>query len=470
MIATSDAYKELVQSNVRPKCEPIITVSGTTSDGEDIEIVWRAQNIVDLKYVRAIDVLGRELPYMELTWTEIYVGDFNSQNYPEKYNNIGKYMPVTLSFVQDLSFHSSWKQIKNDVLRETIIFPKLFLDAKPVVKGKKITWTAKDFLSFCDKPVKTAEALLRFDEDFFSAFDVYSEKFNGNYSNANTMEMAYTSSLTFENAKGVQKQNKEILERTVFVDSIAKDFFLNYCKLKNYFIYFKEDGSFSFRKAEANIVHWDGETIIERDVMYSLPELEKENSVSYYNFVANRPYQDDSGKYSVDEFYETDDGRVFVFDGFGTVAPSDSAGWKIQNLPNGLAAINSDKTLTSIMVTPYKINEEKNSIKIQKNGIPYDENNKLNPFYLLLDEYVGYTMLKKSQFLKMYFSEEKYSINAEMLPCLMLEPSDVVSLDTGLNDGNGRRIYNFSIITKIEINYNGAIRQKISAHGIDSSY
>ena len=60
MLAVSDAYKELVKSNIRPKCEPIIRVSGKDNTGKDIEIIWKASNIKDLKYKRAIDPIGRE--------------------------------------------------------------------------------------------------------------------------------------------------------------------------------------------------------------------------------------------------------------------------------------------------------------------------------------------------------------------------------------------------------------------------
>ena len=52
MIQVSDAYKELVKSNIRPKCEPIIKVSGQDNNGNDIELIWRAKNIKDLTYKR----------------------------------------------------------------------------------------------------------------------------------------------------------------------------------------------------------------------------------------------------------------------------------------------------------------------------------------------------------------------------------------------------------------------------------
>ena len=159
MIPVSNAYKELVKSNIRPKCEPIIKASGKDNNGKYIELIWQAKNIKDLNYKRGIDPVGRELPYMELTWTEIYTGEFDAENYPEKYNNVARYMQVELSFVQNLGFHAtwkslfnkatkwndlflgnvSWKGVKNQVQQEVIRLPKMFLTARPKIEGKTIT-------------------------------------------------------------------------------------------------------------------------------------------------------------------------------------------------------------------------------------------------------------------------------------------------------------------------------------------
>ena len=97
MMPVSDAYKELVKSNIRPKCEPIIKVSGLDDSGNEVELVWQAKNIKDMTFKRGIDPVGRELPYLELTWTEIYTGKFNETNYPEKDNSTCIYLPIYLS-------------------------------------------------------------------------------------------------------------------------------------------------------------------------------------------------------------------------------------------------------------------------------------------------------------------------------------------------------------------------------------
>ena len=173
MIQVSNAYKELVESNIRPKCEPIINVSGTDNTGKEVKITWNSKDIKDLTLKRAADPIGRELPFMELTWTEIYTGKLNATSYPEKYNNIVSYMKVELSFVQDLGYYNiwqslvndgktwkdlfsqnvTWRQLKKTIPQETIKIPTMFLSAKPTIKGQTITWVAKDLLSFLENSV-----------------------------------------------------------------------------------------------------------------------------------------------------------------------------------------------------------------------------------------------------------------------------------------------------------------------------
>jgi hypothetical protein len=45
VLTTNERYLEIVKSNVRPKIEPYITVSG-----KDVEIQWKPSNIIDMSY------------------------------------------------------------------------------------------------------------------------------------------------------------------------------------------------------------------------------------------------------------------------------------------------------------------------------------------------------------------------------------------------------------------------------------
>ena len=90
----TDEYKRVISKNVRPKCEPRIEVTGKDANGNDVTLTWSANNIKDLNFRWGIDPVGRTLPFLEATWSEIYTGKLNAQNYPEKYANITTNMTV----------------------------------------------------------------------------------------------------------------------------------------------------------------------------------------------------------------------------------------------------------------------------------------------------------------------------------------------------------------------------------------
>ena len=170
----SSKFFEVMDSNIRPKCEPHIEAYYHDAEtGEKISFTWDAKDIISLSFRRKIDPVGKSLPTMELQWEEQYLGATIAGNVPEKYHLAIQFMKVDLEFRQDLSFHSSWKQtkditwakvksmtwksLKNNALNETVKMPTLFLAAVPEVKGNRIKWTAKDALSFltdeCEKIV-----------------------------------------------------------------------------------------------------------------------------------------------------------------------------------------------------------------------------------------------------------------------------------------------------------------------------
>ena len=144
MISVSQKFLELMQSNIRPKIEPTITVKGQDSEGNQVVLTWTPSNIQDMKYKREIDPVGRTLRYMELTWTERYYGKLNAENYPEKYNNIVKYMAVELSFEQSLGFFNTWKDLFSAGYTWKSIFDqfKTWKGVKRGVSKEKITFTS----------------------------------------------------------------------------------------------------------------------------------------------------------------------------------------------------------------------------------------------------------------------------------------------------------------------------------------
>ena len=55
----SEKFIEIMNSNIRPKCEPKITVSGTAENGTAINLEWNAKDIKSLTFHRSIDPVGR---------------------------------------------------------------------------------------------------------------------------------------------------------------------------------------------------------------------------------------------------------------------------------------------------------------------------------------------------------------------------------------------------------------------------
>ena len=161
MYNVSTKFTSIMSNNIRPKTDFKITVTG---NGNTLE--WTAKDITNFTFKRGIDPIGRNLPFLELTWEEIYIGELNTQNEATKYNNVTPYMKVELSIEQSLQYINTWKDVYSltwadifnsgktwrDVLKktpaETIKMPTMFLVAKPEVQNQKIVWTAKDFLYF----------------------------------------------------------------------------------------------------------------------------------------------------------------------------------------------------------------------------------------------------------------------------------------------------------------------------------
>ena len=75
-------------------------------------------------------------------------------------------------------------------------------------------------------------------------------------------------------------------------------------------------------------------------------------------------------------------------------------------------------------------------------------------------------MILRKDFLNNYFSNSS-SINFETLANLSLETSDIIEVNTNLYDEAGNEIIKKAIIVEIELVYNGSLKQKIKAHGVN---
>lgn len=481
MIQVSDAYKELVKSNVRPKAEPIIKVSGKDNNGNDIELVWRAKNIKDLKYKRGIDPVGRELPYMELTWTEIYTGRLNAESYPEKYNNITKYMAVELSFVQDLGFHNTWKtifdggitwkslfsqkatwkQLKNSVSQETIVLPKMFLSARPTINGQTITWVAKDLLGFANENqimqfTGSSETPLNL-KNILSYFILNSR---GAFLKTNDLFNSYTE--TVESLKNDDTFNVT-LDKRIICDGKTNSIILNLASIFNYYIDFHENIAV-FKKFNPTKVDFS----FNKKTIFKHPSIEQSTNISSYNFKYRIAELDQNNAYYKSPSNVIDYGNgnchsFYVLNGYGEAYASEES-TKLLNAGQINTVDWLRKTTNpneKVYVVPIRYNPYDNIIDIDNIGEVFSEDNPINPYNKDEEE-----MILRKDFLNAYFSNSSSSISFETLANLSLETNDIIEVSTNLYDENGNEVVKKAIIVKIELFYNGSLKQNIKAHEV----
>lgn len=481
MIQVGDAYKELVKSNIRPKCEPIIKVSGVDNTGKEIELIWNAKNIKDLKYKRAIDPVGRELPYMELTWTEIYTGKLNAENYPEKYNNIIKYMKVELVFVQDLDFRNcwktvfnggikwkelflkTWKQVKKETSQELIKMPILFLNAKPTIKGKTITWVAKDLIAFMNE-----KQIGEFDGDGVSdiilknivSFFVLNAR--SGFLKSIDLFKAYTESVT----KLLARQDvNESMDKRIICDGNTNNIVLNLLSIYNYYLDFEYD-VFVIKRFEP----LSTSAVFRENVLYQYPTIEKSTNISAYSFKHRLAERDAKKAYYKEPYNHEEYGGVnilqYALNGYGEAYLSEGESQDIGNRinigePNVAYRVGNTANDTKIYVVPINYNAYKNIININNVGEVFDEDNPINPY-----DSVSNVAVARKNFLNSYFSSDCSGLCFESLPNVALETNDVIEVDTNLYDQNGNKIVKKALIVSIELNYNGSLKQKIKAHEV----
>lgn len=472
MLQVSDAYKELVKSNIRLKCEPTIKVSGTDNNGNKIELVWNAKDIKDLTFKRSADPIGRELPFMELTWTEIYTGKLNAQNYPEKYNNIASYMKVELSFTQDLGFYNiwqsllnngttwkslfsqntTWKQLKKSVPQEIIKMPTMFLSAKPTIKGQTITWVAKDLLFFLDNSMsRVMTSGVPF--PYFIANIIAANDYNYNEDLKNAIQTSQ------ENIWSKPLEHIEFDAQYVLMEDLYKNLVLNFANLKTWHIRFRVDGSFDLYPYYSLL---NLENTISSNIMYAFPEINFGKSISNYSFENNFAELDEKSNYEVSfSSYEDFEGIRYYHYEF----PEPSEALSKNNPDRYVYSAVYDAVTTDgekIVATPYVNFSRKNTLKNEKVGEDFIEKNKLNP-------HSQYSQSAKDRlnYLNDYFNKDRCDLQFSCLPILQYEPLDVVYVETNLFKENGEKIQKQIVINYVEIKYNGAIRETIKGHEVN---
>ena len=463
MIYVSQAYTDLMKSPIRPKVQPVITVSGIDNEGNEVFLKWEAKDIKDLKYKREIDPIGRTLPYMELTWTEIYRDKMSLDNYPEKYKNIVKHMKVELSFVQDLAFFSSWKTIfesgrtwkqifeegktwrdlKNVVDSETITLPTMFLEARPTIEGKTIKWTARDLLCFLDEK---QTAIFTGPIPFVNPLKYLLLNARGAFLKSRDIFDALT-----RTANGITGFEALENEKVIFDDS-TKNTLKNYANLRNAYWDFSGDVA-----TLNNFYHLYGRGVytFSGNLLMEYPKLTQGTDVSQYSFKRYRVYEDEGAAYEKvwDEVFALSEhfyGYRYLYDGYGAVKEEGILGavnYAVSVLGNPITVVPIKKSSFDCYITNKLV------------GAPFVEDNPVNP-YSASDSFA----IERSNVISNYFSSSKYTMEFKCLPNLALTPGDSIWVFTNLYDETGAQSVKQGNIVSVELEYSGALKQKLIVH------
>lgn len=438
MLSVGSAYLNLVNSNMRPKGEPLIRVTGEDADGNAVSLTWEASNIQNLNYKRGIDPVGREISYMELTWTEIYTGNFNEENYPEKYNNIVKYMAVDLVFLQNMSF--SWE---SNVSTIPITMPRMFLVSKPVIDGKTITWTARDLLYFL---TETQTKSFTADVPYRNALRWFLLEERANFKNSKEILGAIQNT-----QNSILSGDTATVGKNTVLDGSSKQILTGLASIKNYHWNFAVNSAklvpFKNALAAGSPVY-----TFTSNVMYDYPKLTALPTISGYSFKQYVCELDEESQYTLEPYetvtYKNATFYHYAFKGLGE--------YKYSSL--SMIAKSAYSENSPLTVTPANLNSVDLYLTLNQKGEEFIEENACNP-YGKNDQDIK----NRISFLNEYFKEGSYSAEINSLSNLAIEPGDLVAVETNLFSGNNR-ITKKALVLSIELEYNGALKQKTIVH------
>ena len=518
MLTTDERYLEIVKSNVRPKIEPYITVSGEDADGNEIELQWKPSNIIDMTYKRGIDPTGQTLPYMELTWKEFYFGKLNANNYPEKYNNIVKYMKVDLYFRQDTSkintwgdvlggigsddtetAKTTWDDFSSDAWNELtgtwdspvspvaivssdeivnwseyvaktwgqvfkentsieIKLPVLFLTAKPTIEGHTITWVARDLLYFLNENVENG-FLGNIPWVNHIRWLFLNER--GNF--PQNFDMINGLSLSQRDAQTTTLVSKDrTVNSQAFFEGKTKDLLKNWAMSQACYFDFKDN--YTILKRFLTLVSSSKRTPVfkfSKKIMRGNPKISMGTDISSFSFIRTAIIQKDDEKYTLDpeqvHTYSDDDGNSFDYGEYVFKGYGTTQGGTPGIKKRDFMVIEEDSD-NKLLVNPVELNrvvEFFSNKEALSSGEMYVEDNPLN--YLIKGDTA---LAEKIASLNVWYSSKRSAIEINSLHNVALEMGDLVEVETNLYDNLGNAIIKRCVIVGIELNYSGVLKQK----------
>jgi hypothetical protein len=460
MIDVSNKFVSIMNSNIRPKTDFKITVTGNGN-----ALKWTAKDITNFEFKRGIDPVGRNLPFLELTWEEIYLGELNTDNEATKYNNITPYMTVKLTIEQSLNFVNTWKDISQlswsqifnsamtwrDVLKkpvsESVKMPTMFLVGKPEIQNQKIKWTARDFLYFLNAP---QEIGFQSGTTIANHLRYFLLDERANFKNNNKMIDVISRTQSFLMYDRILKKS---MPYTTLFNSTTKNILKDYLATMGCFWSFNVNGvgitnqTFGYL-IEKNPFRFSG------NIMKSYPKMTKGKNVSSFSFTQYNVKLDEENKYSLtptETIPISDNSSVYkyFYKDFGKI--EEKSGMEFAPTTINKSSIVPYDTIN---VIPATLNSSEIFVNNEKQGEQYTENNTCFFFDLQSDSFEN-----RKGTVDEWFKETKYTMDFEGLPVFYLEPFDYVEVETNLFE-NGNRVVKKGVILEQHLTFNGGFNQK----------
>ena len=450
MLINDDRLNELMSKTIRPKCEPEIKVTFCTQDGEWVSKTFTSANVSSVKYKRGVDPVGRTLPYMELVWTETYLGNLSAENVELKYGMFDTLSHVSFALEQFTDFAGS----------DSIHFytPPLWLVGKPVMNGHEIVWTARDTMYFLNNKQEIGfQKGINFRNPLrYFLLDERAEHKSNDYDSQFIYYLDRTQGAVID-------ENENPTDAIYVFDGTTKNILKDLASTRNYFwdfgrneMFFK---SFSDLLSKTDVVH-----TFKGDTMKRYPELTENKNISAFTFTQHKAKVKTKDTYTLDTPDEVvEDMGVSVnrydLEDWGTITGSDGGSY----LPNTInKVVYTSSNTKSVDISPVSINSTEMFVNNNKNGEMYSENNGC----YFADKFAK--LITRMNLLNKYFNEDIYTMQFECLPHFAVEPCDLVGVQTNIFE-NGERVIKKGIVVEQELSYNGAWTEKLIVHEVKAN-
>ena len=234
---------------------------------------------------------------------------------------------------------------------------------------------------------------------------------------------------------------------------------MNYASIRNYYWDFENNYAVLKNFADLNeksLIDFEFSSNIIREY----PQLTENLDMSAYSFKQYFAEIDEENKYNLSPAetitYKGANFYKFLFKDLGV--PSSNSGFSISSV-----AKDTIDTANNITVAPVNFNSYENSITIDNVGEVFVEDNPLNP-YSSSDSFI----VDRANILANWFGSKKYSMALNSLSNVALETGDLVTAPTNLFSGENR-IEKTAVVVGIELQYNGALKQKTLLHEVSSN-